>query len=58
MIIATILLLLIKSTTSNVEAYKDYENIMRGIWSKWLWNSYEKEMNIGVKGTFSFLLNK
>lgn len=42
-----------KKYTSNVEAYKDYENIMRGIWSKWLWNSYDKRDEFGVKGTFS-----
>ena len=42
-----------KKYTSNVEAYKDYENIMRGIWSKWLWNSYDKRNEFGVKGTFS-----
>ena len=42
-----------KKYTSNVEAYKDYENIMRGIWSKWLWNSYDKRDEYGVKGTFS-----
>ena len=42
-----------KKYTSNVEAYVDYENIMRGIWSKWLWNSYDKRDEFGVKGTFS-----
>ena len=42
-----------KKYTSNVEAYKDYENIMRGIWSKWLWNSYDKRDEFGVKATFS-----
>ena len=42
-----------KKYTSNLEAYKDYENIMRGIWSKWLWNSYDKRDEFGVKGTFS-----
>ena len=42
-----------KKYSSNVEAYKDYENIMRGIWSKWLWNSYDKRDEFGVKGTFS-----
>ena len=42
-----------KKYTSNVEAYKDYENIMRGIWSKWLWNSYDKRDEFCVKGTFS-----
>src|SRR5574344_2533777 len=42
-----------KKYTSNVEAYIDYENIMRGIWSKWLWNSYDKRDEFGVKGTFS-----
>ena len=42
-----------KKYTSNVEAYKDYENIMRGIWSRWLWNSYDKRDEFGVKGTFS-----
>ena len=42
-----------KKYSSNVEAYVDYENIMRGIWSKWLWNSYDKRDEFGVKGTFS-----
>ena len=42
-----------KKYSSNVEAYIDYENIMRGIWSKWLWNSYDKRDEYGVKGTFS-----
>ena len=42
-----------KKYSSNVEAYIDYENIMRGIWSKWLWNSYDKRDEFGVKGTFS-----
>ena len=42
-----------KKYTSNVEAYVDYENIMRGIWSKWLWNSSDKRDEFGVKGTFS-----
>ena len=26
---------------------------MRGIWSRWLWNSYDKRDEFGVKGTFS-----
>lgn len=42
-----------KKYSSNVEAYIDYENIMRGIWSRWLWNSYDKRDEFGVKGTFS-----
>lgn len=42
-----------KKYSSNVEAYIDYENTMRGIWSKWLWNSYDKRDEFGVKGTFS-----
>ena len=42
-----------KKYSSNVEAYIDYENIMRGIWSRWLWNSYDKRDKFGVKGTFS-----
>ena len=48
-----------KKYTSNVEAYKDYENIMRGIWSRWLWNSYDKRDEFGVKGTFgSYSINE
>lgn len=42
-----------KKYSSNTEAYTAYENIMRGIWSKWLWNSYDKRDEYGVKGTFS-----
>ena len=42
-----------KKYSSNIEAYTAYENIMRGIWSKWLWNSYDKRDEYGVKGTFS-----
>ncbi|MFY4787960.1 hypothetical protein ACOTVP_09510 [Aliarcobacter butzleri] len=48
-----------KKYSSNVEAYIDYENIMRGIWSKWLWNSYDKRDEYGVKGTFgSYSINE
>ncbi|WP_198304206.1 hypothetical protein [Arcobacter vandammei] len=48
-----------KKYSSNVEAYIDYENIMRGIWSKWLWNSYDKRDEFGVKGTFgSYSINE
>lgn len=32
---------------------------MRGIWSKWLWNSYDKRDEYGVKGTFgSYSINE
>ena len=48
-----------KKYSSNVEAYIDYENIMRGIWSRWLWNSYDKRDEFGVKGTFgSYSINE
>ena len=48
-----------KKYSSNSQAYIDYENIMRGIWSKWLWNSYDKRDEYGVKGTFgSYSINE
>src|SRR5574344_2799543 len=48
-----------KKYSSNIEAYTAYENIMRGIWSKWLWNSYDKRDEYGVKGTFgSYSINE
>ena len=48
-----------KKYSSNTEAYTAYENIMRGIWSKWLWNSYDKRDEFGVKGTFgSYSINE
>ncbi|WP_151944260.1 hypothetical protein [Aliarcobacter butzleri] len=41
-----------KEYLSKVDAYIDYENIMQGIFSQWLWNSFDNRDEYGVRGFF------